>query len=68
METTPVKTEKKPNAIVEPIAHFDVKGNKQLYIKITSNEKMTIINIGQKTFDGLLDTLTPKEEKPKGGK
>lgn len=64
METTPVKTEKKPNAIVEPIAHFDVKGNKQLYVKIKANEKMAIINIGQKTFDMILETLTPlKNEK-----
>lgn len=50
------------NALVTPIEHVDVRGNKLLYLKIQGPNGETVVNIGQKTFDGVNKILQPRTE------
>lgn len=47
---------------VQAIAHKDVKGKEQLYLKIGNETDNVVINIGKKTFDAV-NNLTEKDKK-----
>lgn len=54
------------NTQVEVIKHKDVRGNELLYLRIVNGQNHVLINIGQKTFDGVNELLNPKQkEQPK---
>ena len=46
------------------IEFTDVKGKKQLYLKLTKGEKSVFINIGEKTYNSVKDLETAENEKP----
>lgn len=46
---------------VETIEFKDVRGKELLYLKITSNQKEVLINVGKKTFDSVKELETPKQ-------
>lgn len=46
---------------VETIEFKDVRGKQLLYLKITSNGKEVLINVGQKTFDSVKELETPTQ-------
>lgn len=49
------------NALVTPIEHVDVRGNKLLYLKIQGSNGEVVVNIGQKTYDGVAKILQPRD-------
>lgn len=49
------------NALVTPVEHVDVRGNKLLYLKIQASSGEVVVNIGQKTFEGVKKILVPRE-------
>lgn len=42
---------------VEAIKHSDVRGVQLLYLKLTNNEQVVLINVGQKTFDNVTNLI-----------
>lgn len=50
------------NALVTPVEHVDVRGNKLLYLKIQGSNGEVVVNIGQKTYDGVAKILQPRQE------
>ena len=48
---------------VEAIKFKDVRGKEMLYIKITKGEKEVIINVGQKTYDSVMELDKPETKK-----
>jgi len=64
------------NTKVKCVKHTDIRGKEQLYI-IVGEEKTVIINVGEKTFNGIKELLQEgvieipeviNEEKEKEGK
>lgn len=54
--------------IIEVLSHIDVRGKELLYLKLTIGETPVLINIGQKTFDSVLDAINnEKNQTPQGG-
>lgn len=49
------------NAVVQPIVHEDVRGNKLLYLKIQAASGEVLVNIGQKTYDAVTKAILPRE-------
>lgn len=47
------------NAMVSPIKHKDVYGKTLYYLKITTKEGETLINIGEKTYTRVLQLTQP---------
>lgn len=58
---------------VNAIEHEDVRGKKLKYLKITNGKVNLLVNVGDKTYEGVknMETAkeeTKKEEAEKGGK
>lgn len=48
--------------------HKDVKGKELMYLKISNGQQDILVNVGKKTYDGVLGLQKNEPQKPKGGK